>query len=112
MSPPPFLVLSRCHLTAPCSPRWYSITIRPSGADDASVLMKQVEASLPLNVQRPLLCFLTHPYHKGCLMLKSSKLSLYPYIKQFNEESIAVDTEQVEEWSSFSKATGKHIDTK
>ena len=50
------------------------------------------------------------PLPQGLLDVEVFKVVTIP-VKELNEDGIPVDTEDVEEWSSSSKATGKHFDT-
>ena len=111
MSPPPIPIL-RYHLTAPCSQQdgTYNVTI--TGADGVSVLRKQVEAnSFTTSKCSETLTFLFDaPLPQGMLNVEVFKVITIP-VKELNHEGIPVEIEDVAEWSSSSKATGKHIDT-
>ena len=50
------------------------------------------------------------PLPQGMLNVEVFKV-ITIHVKELNDEGIPMDTDNVEEWSSSSKAIGKHIDT-
>ena len=77
-----------------------------------SVLRKQLEANsfTTCECSETLTVLFDTPLPHGMLNVEVFKVITIP-VKELNHEGIPVDTEDVEEWSSSSKATGKHIDT-
>ena len=77
-----------------------------------SVLRKQVEANsfTTSKCSETITVLFDTPLPRGMLNVEVLKVIAIP-VKVLNHEGIPVDTEDVEEWSSSSKATGKHIDT-
>ena len=90
--------------------RWYNVTI--TGDDGASVLRNQVEPNTftPFNGSVTITVLFDTPLPQGGLNVEVFKVVTIP-VKELNEIGIPVDTEDVEEWSSSSKATGTHTDT-